>query len=455
MPQFPALNDLSPAEKDGLIRALWSQVHALTARVAELEAKLGEPAKTSGNSSLPPSRDKKANGADKPKRAGPRQGSLGRKGGGRTLTANPDETVIARPMCCAQCQAAFAAADHKLIDRFDKIELPKVAPVVTRVELYAGRCQACGATTLAPLPEGLEQGSPFSINIVTLALYLRFTHAISYRRLSRLMLELFGLAISEGALDAAFQRAKPRLDAEVSAILARLRRARVVCSDETSVRVDGRTCWNWVFQNSDVVIHVIRHSRGAGVVREVMAGHRPALWVSDLYSAQQGHAADWQICLAHQLRDCQFAIEAGDTIFAPRMKMLLLRAFVLARRRHHLAETTRRQYRQRLERELDKVMALAPVTPDGKRLRKRYGKVRAHLFTFLDHPEVAPDNNSSERELRPTATYRKVTGGFRSDWGADLFAGFRSVVGTAARRGIDAYQAIKMTLQGKSVLAPG
>ncbi len=455
MTELPNLSFLSHDEKDALIRALWAQVQALTARVAELEAKLGEPPKNSDNSSQPPSRDKKANREDKPKRDGPRQGSLGRKGGGRALSANPDETVIARPLCCAQCQATFAAADHKLIDRYDKIELPKVAPMVTRVELYAGHCQACGTTTPAPLPEGLEQGSPFSINIVALALYLRFTHAISYRRLSRLMLELFGLAISEGALDAAFQRAKPRLDAEVSAILARLRRARVVCSDETSVRVDGRTCWNWVFQNNEVVIHVIRHSRGAGVVSEVMAGHRPALWVSDLYSAQQGHAADWQICLAHQLRDCQFAIEADDAIFAPRMKMLLLRAFVLARRRHHLAETTRHQYRQRLERQLDAVMALAPTTRDGRRLRKRYGKVRAHLFTFLDHPEVAPDNNSSERELRPTATYRKVTGGFRSDWGPDLFAGFRSIVGTAARRGIDAYQAIKMTLQGKSVLAPG
>jgi hypothetical protein len=144
-----------------------------------------------------------------------------------------------------------------------------------------------------------------------------------------------------------------------------------------------------------------------------------------------------------------------EAIFAARMKMLLLRAFVLARRRHHLAEATRRQYRQRLERELDAVMALAPTSRDGRRLRKRYGKVRAHLFTFLDHPELAPDNNSSERELRPTATYRKVTGGFRSNWGPDLFAGFRSVVGTAARRGIGAYQAIKMTLQGKSVLAPG
>jgi len=453
--QLPDLNHLSHAEKDVLIRALWAQVQALTARVAELEARLGGPPKNSDNSSQPPSRDQKANREDKPKRQGPRQGSLGRKGGGRALVAHPDETVIARPICCAQCRAAFAAADHRLVDRFDKIELPTVTPVVTRVELYAGDCPACGATTLAPLPQGLEQGSPFSINIVALALYLRFTHAISYQRLSRLLLELFGLAISEGALDAAFRRAKPCFDAEVGAILARLRRARVVCSDETSVRVDGRTCWNWVFQNSEVVIHVIRHSRGAGVVGEVMAGHRPAIWVSDLYGAQQGHAEHWQICLAHQLRDCQFAIEAGDRIFAPRMKALLLRAFVRARRRHHLAESTRRHYRQRLERELDAVMALAPTSKDGRRLRHRYGKLRAHLFTFLDHPEVGADNNSSERELRPTATYRKVTGGFRSDWGPDLFAGFRSVVGTAARRGIGAYQAIKMTLQGKSVLAPG
>ena len=58
----------------------------------------------------------------------------------------------------------------------------------------------------------------------------------------------------------------------------------------------------------------------------------------------------------------------------------------------------------------------------------------------------------SERELRPTATYRKVTGGFRSTWGANFFAAVRSVIGTAARRGIDAYQAIKMVLQGQSAL---
>ena len=91
----------------------------------------------------------------------------------------------------------------------------------------------------------------------------------------------------------------------------------------------------------------------------------------------------------------------------------------------------------------------------SNRPRKRYGRNRSHLFTFLDHPDTPPDNNGSERELRPTATYRKVTGGFRSSWGADLFAAVRSVVGTATRHGSDAYQAIHAILAGASVFQAG
>jgi len=455
MTELPDLSQLTHEEKNALIRALWAQVQALTVRVVELEAKLAGPPKTPDNSSLPPSRGQKPNRPEKGKCHGPRPGSLGRMGGGRALVATPDEIVSAKPVRCAHCQAAFGETDQVLHGRYDKIDLPQVAPVVTRVEHYAARCGCCGGTTLAPVPDGLEPGTPFSVGIVALAMYLRFVHAISYQRLSRLLGELFGLAISEGALDAAFRRGKLHIDADVARILARLRRARVVCSDETSVRVAGRTCWNWVFQNDEVVIHVVRRSRGAGVVAEVLDGHRPALWVSDLYSAQQGHAEDWQICLAHQLRDCTYAIEAGDTVFAPRMKALLLRAVVLARRSRDLAPSTRREYRRRLECALDAVMALAPTHRDGQRLRRRYGKHRSHLFTFLEHPEVPADNNGSERELRPTATYRKVTGGFRSDWGADLFAGVRSVIGTAARRGVGAYQAIQQTLRGQTAIYPG
>lgn len=465
----PDLSQLSHEQKDALIYALLDRVDALvaevaalkaenaalTARVAQLEAKLNEPPKTPDNSSTPPSKGQKANRNAKEKRSGPRAGSVGRKGGGRALAEEPDQFVTAKAASCRHCGTALADGDHVLHGRYDKIDLPPVRPVVTRVERYAGCCSCCGQVTVAPVPEGLEDGSPFGPGIVAAAIYLRFVHAISYQRLSRLFLHLFGLSVSEGALDGMFRRAKPQFDGEVGAILARLRRSRVVCSDETSVRIDGRTCWNWVFQNDAVVIHVIRKTRAAAVVAEVMGGHRPAIWVSDLYGGQQGHADGWQVCLAHQLRDCKYAIEAGDAIFAPRMKALLLRAFVIARRRRDLAESTRREYRRRLDRDIDAIMALAPESKHGKRLRKRYAKVRPYLFTFLEHPEVAPDNNGSERELRPTATYRKVTGGFRSDWGADFFAGIKSVIGTAARHGTDAYAAILSTLRGKSVLAPG
>ena len=67
------------------------------------------------------------------------------------------------------------------------------------------------------LPKGLEPGTPFSNTIVATAMYLRFTHAISYKRLTRLLLDLLGLSISEGALDLAFRHGKPSLDAEVAA----------------------------------------------------------------------------------------------------------------------------------------------------------------------------------------------------------------------------------------------
>ena len=458
------LSQLSDAEKDCLILRLWplaDRVQELTrlveaqqARIAELEAKLGEPAKTSDNSSQPPSSDRKANRPETGQRPKPRTGSVGRKGGGRALCAEPDAILIAKATVCAHCQAPLGAADQILQGRYDKIDLPPVRPVVTRVERFAGHCRCCGGVTLAPVPEGLEAGSPFQVSILAVAVSLRFVHAISYKRLVGVFAHLFALEISQGALDSLFRGARDRLDAEVARILTRLRRARVIGSDETPVRVAGRTCWNWVFQNAEVVIHVIRPSRAGAVVEAVLDGHRPQLWVSDLYSAQISHADEWQICLAHQLRDLQFAIEAGDTLFAPRLKHLLLRAVAYNRRRTRLAQATRRTYRGRLECDLDLILAVAPTHAQGRRLRQRYLKYRDHLFTFLTYPEVPADNNASERDLRPMALYRKLSGGFRSTWGADLCANVKSVIGTAQRHGIDAFHALQTVLSGHSLFQP-
>ena len=125
-------------------------------------------------------------------------------------------------------------------------------------------------------------------------------------------------------------------------------------------------------------------------MQDVLGGHRPQIWVSDLFGAQRGTQADeWQICLAHQLRDLRYAIEAGDDVFAPRLKALLLRAVLLARRRFDLKDSTRLEYRRRLERDLTAILMLQPSNRHGQRLRKRYRKVRHGLFTFLTHPAGA------------------------------------------------------------------
>jgi hypothetical protein len=44
--------------------------------------------------------------------------------------------------------------------------------------------------------------------------------------------------------------------------------------------------------------------------------------------------------------------------------------------------------------------------------------------------------------------YRKITNGFRSQWGAALYADIRPVIETARRRAIRAIDAIRLTLQG-------
>jgi transposase len=245
----------------------------------------------------------------------------------------------------------------------------------------------------------------------------------------------------------------------VTQIVERLRASRLVCSDETSARVNGRNQWEWVFQNPEVCVHLIRPSRGHGVIDEVFGVDqaKPAIWVSDLYSAQRHHPAeDWQVCLAHQLRDCQFAIEAGDTIFAPGMKTVLLRAFVIHKWREELSDEQLERARADLTRRVEQCLQRQPINKHGQRLQNRYGQIKDHLFLFLRDASIPPTNNSSEQAIRLSVIFRKVTNGFRSDWGRDLFAAIRSVVNTGKRQGLSAYQAIKNVVGANgSLFAPG
>jgi transposase len=441
MKELPDLSELDSKGKDALIGELWAEIQKLREKIES------KPKKNPKNSSLPPAKGFKANLKSEASSEGKRAGSMGRAGGGRKLSENPDQTVQAYVQVCAGCGTSLGKSEQKIQRRYDKLELPPIKPIVTRVEQYGCKCPQCGEQQIAIVPIGLEVGSPYGNRIAALVTAMRYTHGISYNRMQKLLWEVFGLKISEGAIDNLLHRVKEQLSSEVDGILQRLRLSRVIGSDETSARVNGKNQWEWVFQTEEVCIHVIRPSRGAQVIAEVIGEHRPQIWVSDLFSAQKNHpAAQWQVCLAHQLRDCQYGIEAGDKIFSPVMKRILLKAIVLHRRWDSLAESTQVQYRSRLRRDLDKALSLLPERADGQRLQRRYRDLRENLFLFLEDTTIPPTNNSSEQALRWSVIFRKVTNCFRSEWGRDLFAAVRSVVNTGRRQGLSALDSILVAL---------
>ena len=458
---LPDLTTLSHEQKDALIVKLWNETVALRLevehlrvlntilerRLSELETKLNQPPKDSSNSSVPPSKDRKKSKPATRRPKGIRRASVGRKGGGRPLHPDPDQQIHARAKTCPHCSVEVPQDEQHLHAVYDKIEIPPVKPVVTRVHQYGGHCASCDRDFVSLVPKGMEPGSPFGASIQALATYYRYTHAISYERLSRMFADLYNLLISEGALANLFQSTKDRIDDRTAEILERIRSSRLICSDETGVRVNGRNEWEWVFQNQDVCVHVIRPSRGSAVIQEVMAGHRPKIWVSDLLKSQKNNPAElWQVCQAHQLRDCQYAVDAGDSIFAPRMKRVVLRAIAIHKRRGTLAQSTLYNYRLDMKRRLQECLAFDPAQADGIRLKKRYLDLKENLFLFLEDDTIPPTNNSSEQAFRMSKVFMKVTNCFRSDWGKELFAGVRSVINTGKRQGLNAYQAIKRAL---------
>lgn len=189
------LERLSKDELITLVRAQAAQIAALTERIAALEAKVGQPPKTPDNSSVPPSRGQKPNRAER-RVAKPK----GRPGSFRALSGAPDRTIAVLADACPHCDHALSAGDQPDVHPYDHIDLPPIQPVVTRVLRHRGRCPCCRRAFSAPAPAGLTPGSPFGPSIVALVIHLHVTQAIGFERLSRLMAEVFGLTISEGAI---------------------------------------------------------------------------------------------------------------------------------------------------------------------------------------------------------------------------------------------------------------
>ena len=413
---------------------LLEQNKALLARIADLEAKLGQPPKTPTNSSLPPSRGQKANVAEQaPPAAKTRR--KGRPGVARLLCTNPDETRDIYAERCT-CGGTVSPADQTLAHAYDHIDLPPIKPITTRINLHGGQCASCKRRVAASPPADMQPGSPFGPGIVSTAAYLHGCQMVSYSRLTEVFDGLFGLKISEGAIANMLARAADPFAAQADKFADIVRNSPVIASDETSARVCKKTHWQWLFVSASAVYHTIVPTRGRKVPTEFLAGAKPEVWISDRLAAQCKHANAHQFCLAHLIRDAQYAIDAGDRIFAPGFKAFLKDACATGRRRPGLTDTTIQAHAQRLGHELDRLLAIAPTQTDGRKLRDAIEvTARDKLLVFLDRRDVEPTNNGAERGLRPSVIFRKVTNGFRSNWGAKVYADLCSIVATGRIHG--------------------
>ena len=86
-------------------------------------------------------------------------------------------------------------------------------------------------------------------------------------------------------------------------------------------------------------------------------------------------------------------------------------------------------------------------------------KVEPALWTFLDHPDVEPTNNTAERALRPAVIHRKLSFGVQSQSGALCQSRLLTVTTSLKQHGrdvmaflVEAWEAYKNGLPSPSLL---
>ena len=448
LPALEQIEQLTHPELVGLVKALMAENQALR---AELDT-LRQPPPTSQNSSQPPSRDRKRNrpAVRTRKKLGP---PVGHERKTRAWVEEPDRIIEAAVEGCQHCQADLRGVAPQTVVRHQLTEVPPITPVVLETRQAEVRCPDCQRVTRGELPAGLASGRRFGPRLAATGVYRKHEQHLSYERVTELCQDLLGVTLSEGGASALVQRAGEAAQPLATALGAQVTQSAIIGSDETSARGAGRTWWQWVFRSVVGVYFLIRASRGAQVIAEVMGDHQAECWVSDCLSAQlKAPAQRRQVGLAHQLRDLQRLRDEQPRLqWAVALQALFREAIHLGKRRAELPPQGYARRVTELERRLDGRLQRRVRGPLARRLQKRYRRHREHLFVFRHCPGVAPDNNACERALRPSVIHRKVTNGFRSEWGAHAYAALATVIETAKLQNHNVFDTL-VNLMGPPVL---
>ncbi|MCK5104902.1 MAG: IS66 family transposase [Cyclobacteriaceae bacterium] len=419
----------------------------LRQKVKGLELRLS---KDSHNSSKPPSSDgykKKPIVNQRTKTGKSIGGQPGHKSNSKPFYEYPDKVYYHLPNGC-DCGAEHW--DEKPIEIFQVVDLPPIKAYVTEHRKIKYRCRKCGMEFSGEPPEGKGNKIQYGTKLRSLAAYLNQYQLIPYHRLKEMFKDLLSIDLSVGSLVNFVKETGEGLTAFEKHVNRCLKHAEVLHSDETGIRIEGKTNWIHVVSNQRYTYLHANKSRGRHAIEQMdILPDFTGVLVHDRFRSYFG---DWtfshSLCNAHILRELIYFEEQGDYPWATEIKKLLLKA--KEKKDNGLAITNHyntrvgNKYRKIVRGELQKEKYKEQL-PNGKGRPKRsedhnfliaLNKYWKEILLFIREENVPFDNNQAERDLRMVKIKQKVSGCFRSTSGAKSFAIIRSYLSTLRKNNL-------------------
>lgn len=450
-------DDLRKLEKEQLIEMVFNlltKVDALTAQVQMLQAEVKrlKTPKNSGNSSLPPSRDlfRIKNQSLREKSDKKPGGQPGHKGETLLMSPDPDKVIEHRPDgICPRCGKAHTEGKYEMIGKRQVIDIPMIKASIVEHRIFQSAC-SCGHVTSGDYPSGVSAPVQYGNNLISLVAYLSARQYVPYNRLTELIESITTISMSEGTLYNLLDKAANMVLPIYDGIKEEISKAITVGGDETGIKVKKNKFWAWTWQTELATYVAISQNRGFATVQKIFPDGFPnATLVSDSLSAQlKTPAKNHQLCLAHLFRELNFFQEMYHIKWVKGMKDILSKAIKLKKsmvpKQYDLPFQERsdvlNEFDILINQELPK--KYSKILPFQKRLKKR----KQEVFNFLFYPHVPYDNNGSERAIRNLKVKQKVSGGFRSERGAEIFAVLRSVTDTVIKKGGNPAESLRFAI---------
>lgn len=380
------------------------------------------------------------------KRPGARDGHPGHRRPTPTrIDEHTDHRLKACPCCGGRLQRCQRSRTRLVEDLPENLH-----SVVTEHTIHRDYCPACKKHVEPVVPDALPNAT-FGHRLIGFTSWCHYGLGITIEQLVDILQYHLRTKLSAGGLIAAWQRLADILTPWYEQIAVEARKSAYLHADETGWRVQGQTCWLWCFANGGVCYYLIDRNRGSPVLQRFFGEAFDGILLHDFWTAYESiDVLDRQYCLVHLLRELEKVDQHNTSVqwqaFAKTLRRLLRDGIRLRKR----ANFTPEKYHSRilrLGRRLDAFIATESTDADARRLLKRLRRTGDHLFTFLDYPEIAFENNFAERQIRPAVILRKNSQSNRSDRGARTQAVLMSIYRTLRLRGHDPLSTITDALR--------